>query len=97
MTAGDLHEIMNEIEDVTDLSDLHLHIFKINDVMGDRSFTDLTEEEEDHVREWLEKFHEEMDTMADELDIRSYDITISGGTSPISFSITFEQGSATSD
>lgn len=89
MTGSEFHKIVSKIEHVDDISGLHLHILQMNDSLGDLSFEELAEDEEGHLKDWLEEFHETVATVADEAEATSYDLTISGGTSPISFSITF--------
>ena len=89
MTGNEFHKIVNKIEHVDDVSGLHLHILQMNESLGNLTFEALAEDEEGHLKDWLEEFHETVETVADEAGATSYNLTISGGPSPLSFSITF--------
>ncbi|GCF15372.1 hypothetical protein Harman_33070 [Haloarcula mannanilytica] len=91
MAEKEFHELVNKIENVDDVSGLHLHILQVNDTLGAFSFEDMAKHEEDRLKDWLDAFHDTVATVADEAGATSYDLTVSGGPSPISFSITFSE------
>ncbi|KAA9396523.1 hypothetical protein Har1130_17865 [Haloarcula sp. CBA1130] len=91
MAQKEFHEIVHKIENVNDVSGLHLHILQVNDALGEFSFEDMAKHEEDHLKDWLEAFHDTVATVADDAGATSYNLTISGGTSPIAFSMTFSE------